>query len=62
MIRELVRELTFDVFYSHSDMKVVRPLAERMRRERLKVWFDERVLRSGKQYRSDREASESDGR
>ena len=58
----MVQELTFDVFYSHSDMTVVRPLAERMRRDRLKVWFDERVLKSRKQYRSDREASESDGR
>jgi hypothetical protein len=34
---------THDVFLSHSakDMAVVRPLAERLRQDGLKVWFDE---------------------
>ncbi len=33
----------FDVFLSHSakDKPVVRPLAERLRNDGLKVWFDE---------------------
>jgi hypothetical protein len=58
----MVQELTFDVFYSQSDMTVVRPLAERLRRDDLKLWFDERVLKPAKQDTSDREASKSDGR
>jgi TIR domain-containing protein len=39
---------TYDVFLSHSakDKAVVRPLAERLRKDRLKVWFDEWVLPS----------------
>src|ERR1017187_8551301 len=39
----------FDVFLSHSstDKGVVRPLAERLRRDGLKVWFDEWVLKPG---------------
>jgi len=36
----------FDVFLSHSakDRAVVRPLAERLRADGLKMWFDEWVL------------------
>jgi hypothetical protein len=42
-------EFEFDVFLSHSskDHAVVRPLAERLRADGLKVWFDEWVLKSG---------------
>jgi hypothetical protein len=38
-----------DVFLSHStkDKAVVRPLAERLRTDGLKVWFDEWVLKPG---------------
>jgi hypothetical protein len=38
-----------DVFLSHSakDKAVVRPLAERLRQDGLKVWFDEWVLKPG---------------
>jgi hypothetical protein len=38
-----------DVFLSHSakDKAVVRPLAERLRADGLKVWFDEWVLKPG---------------
>ena len=40
---------THDVFLSHSakDKAVVRPLAERFRRDGLIVWFDEWVLKPG---------------
>ncbi len=40
---------THDVFLSHSamDKAVVRPLAERLRADGLKVWFDEWVLKPG---------------
>ena len=40
---------THDVFLSHSakDKAVVRPLAERLRKDGLKVWFDEWVLKPG---------------
>jgi len=40
---------THDVFLSHSakDKAVVRPLAERLRQDELKVWFDEWVLKPG---------------
>jgi len=36
-------EFTYDVFLSHSakDKAVVRPLAERLRADGVKVWFDE---------------------
>jgi hypothetical protein len=36
-------EFKYDVFLSHSakDKAVVRPLAERLRQDGLKVWFDE---------------------
>jgi TIR domain len=39
----------FDVFLSHSskDKTVVRAIAERLRADGLKVWFDEWVLKSG---------------
>ena len=39
----------FDVFLSHSakDKAVVRPLAERLRADGVKVWFDEWVLKPG---------------
>ena len=39
----------YDVFLSHSakDKAVVRPLAERLRHDGLKVWFDEWVLKPG---------------
>jgi hypothetical protein len=42
-------EFQFDVFQSHSakDKAVVRPLAERLRKDGLKVWFDEWVLDPG---------------
>jgi hypothetical protein len=40
---------THDVFLSHSskDKAVVRALAERLRQDGLKVWFDEWVLKPG---------------
>jgi tetratricopeptide (TPR) repeat protein len=40
---------SYDLFLSHSsdDKAVVRPLAERLRRDGLKVWFDEWELRPG---------------
>ena len=40
---------TRDIFLSHSakDKAVVRPLAERLRQDGLKVWFDEWVLKPG---------------
>ena len=36
-------EFPYDVFLSHSakDKAIVRPLAERLRKDGLKVWFDE---------------------
>ena len=39
----------YDVFLSHSaqDKAVVRPLAERLRKDGLKLWFDEWVLKPG---------------
>ena len=42
-------QFEYDVFLSHSakDKAVVRPLAERLRQDGLKVWFDERVLKPG---------------
>ena len=40
-------EFLYDVFLSHSakDKAVVRPLAERLRADGLKVWFNEWVLK-----------------
>ena len=42
-------DFQYDVFLSHSakDKAVVRPLAERLRQNGLKVWFDEWVLKPG---------------
>ncbi len=42
-------EFPYDVFLSHSakDKGVVRPLAERLQKDGLKVWFDEWVLKPG---------------
>src|SRR5436305_4753819 len=42
-------QFKYDVFLSHSakDKAVVRPLAERLRKDGLKVWFDEWVLKVG---------------
>ena len=42
-------EFQYDVFLSHSakDKAVVRPLAERLRADGVKVWFDEWVLQPG---------------
>jgi TIR domain len=39
----------YDVFLSHSakDKEVVRPLAERLRHDGLKVWFDEWEIKPG---------------
>jgi small GTP-binding protein len=39
----------YDVFLSHSskDKDIVRPLAERLRQDGLRVWFDEFVLKPG---------------
>ena len=41
-------EFPYDVFLSHSakDKAVVRPLAERLRADGVKVWFDEWVLKA----------------
>jgi len=43
------REFEYDGFLSHSaeDKAAARPLAERLRQGGLKVWFDERVLKTG---------------
>lgn len=40
---------SYDVFVSHSsqDKAIVRPLAERLRADGLKVWFDEWILQPG---------------
>ena len=42
-------DFCYDVFLSHSakDKAVVRPLAERLRADGVKVWFDEWVLKPG---------------
>jgi len=42
-------QLQLDVFLSHSsrDKTVVRPLAERLRKDEVKVWLDEWVLKPG---------------
>src|ERR1039458_6831489 len=43
------QDFQYDVFLSHSakDKAVVRPLAERLRQDGLKVWFEEWVLKPG---------------
>ena len=45
----VANESQYDVFLSHSakDKAAVRPLAERLRKDGLKVWFDEWVLKPG---------------
>src|SRR5712691_9747596 len=42
-------EFSFDVFLSHSsrDKAVVRELAERLKRDGLRVWFDEWEMQGG---------------
>jgi len=42
-------QFSFDVFLSHSskDKAVVRPLAERLQADGLRVWFDEWEIRPG---------------
>jgi hypothetical protein len=47
MERQMDEQLTFEVFLSHSakDKAVVRALAERLREDGLRVWFDEWILR-----------------
>jgi hypothetical protein len=42
-------EFQYDVCLGHSakDKAVVRPLAERLRQDGLKVWFDKWVLKPG---------------
>lgn len=42
-------EFTYDVFLSHSskDKAIVRPIAERLRDDGLRVWLDEWVLKPG---------------
>ena len=42
-------EFAFDVFLNHSsgDKAIVRPLAEQLRADGVKVWFDEWVLKPG---------------
>src|SRR5262245_27117889 len=42
-------DFPYDVFLSHSskDKAVVRPLAERLRKDGLKVWFDEWEIKAG---------------
>ena len=43
------KEFTYDVFLSHSakDKAVVRDVAERFRKDGVKVWFDEWMLKPG---------------
>jgi hypothetical protein len=42
-------EFPYDVFLSHSakDKEVVRPLVERLRRDGVKVWFDQWEIKPG---------------
>jgi hypothetical protein len=42
-------EFAYDVFLSHSskDKPVVRDIAERLRKDGLRVWFDEWILKPG---------------
>ena len=43
------KSFPYDVFLSHSakDKAVVRPLAERLRKDGVKVWFDEWEIKPG---------------
>ena len=45
----VTEEFSFDVFLSHSskDKAVVQPLAERLRQDGLRVWFDKWEMRPG---------------
>ncbi len=45
----MAEALQYDVFLSHSskDKPVVRAIAERLRADGVKVWFDELVLKPG---------------
>ena len=45
----MTHEFSYDVFLSHSnkDKHIVRPLAERLRNDGLRVWFDEWSIRAG---------------
>ena len=45
----MAADFQYDVFLSHSpkDKAVVRPLAERLRQDGLRVWFDEWILKPG---------------
>lgn len=45
----MTQEFRFDVLLSHSskDKSVGRPLAEQLREDGLRVWFDERKIRPG---------------
>ena len=47
--RAMGEQFSFDVFLSHSskDKAVVRDVAERLRKDGLRVWLDEWVLRPG---------------
>jgi hypothetical protein len=47
--KNMGQDFQYDVFLSHSakDKAVVRPLAERLRKDGLKVWFDEWALKPG---------------
>jgi hypothetical protein len=47
-------DFTYDAFLSHSakDKAVVRELAERLRKDGVKVWFDEWVLKPGDSIKS----------
>src|SRR6266404_4185857 len=49
MLMDSTDQFSFDVFLSHSskDKDVVRAVAERLRQDGLRVWFDEWVLRPG---------------
>lgn len=42
-------DFKYDVFLSHSskDKDIVRPLAERLRADGLRVWFDDWILKPG---------------
>ena len=48
-------DFDFDVFLSHSalDKTMVRTIAERLRADGLRVWFDEWVLRPGDNIRTE---------
>jgi hypothetical protein len=48
-MRQKKEEFLFDVFLSHSskDTTVVRDIADRLRADGLKVWFDEWIFKAG---------------